>query len=278
MLTFNTARQLNYFMTCTTVDDIHYIATSKDELIFKGMYLTQRNYSEYYMELFHELVKHYYQVDDSSGIFLELGANIGTTGIYFLKKLTPNLKLLAFEPDAENFKLLRANLILNDVEEKTVVENYGLGLEESEQIMHRSANNPGSNSLFVEYVGGTDLPSETIKIIPLDKYFAKKNLDVADIKYIWLFTQGFEPQVLFGAKNLLVRNPAPICMEFNPHIWKISDSYEKMLQFLAPIYSNYIWFREVERTGKINVYPLEKLLEFQDETGYLGPIFLIKRS
>jgi len=84
------------------------------------------------MKIFHDLAQKYYQVDDSNGLFLDLGANIGTTGIYFLKKLTPNLKLLAFEPDAENFKMLHANLILNDLYENSIVENFGLGIEESE--------------------------------------------------------------------------------------------------------------------------------------------------
>ena len=99
MSTFNVARQLNYFISATTEDGLHYLATSKDDYVIKTMYLNRKNHAENEMKLFHMLAKEFYHVDDSKGLFLDLGANIGTTGIYFTKKLAPNLKLLAFEPD-----------------------------------------------------------------------------------------------------------------------------------------------------------------------------------
>ena len=277
MLTFSTARRLNDFVTCTMEDGLNFIATSNDIIIMRNMYVNCRTWEENEMKLFYELAHQFYQIDDSTGLFLDLGANIGTTGIYFTKKLTPNLKLLAFEPDPENFKLLRANLILNDLEEKTVAENFGLGVEKSEQVMYRMPKNPGSNgmytNLFLE-----DAPTEMIKIIQLDKYFAEKNLAAADIKYIWIDTEGFEPQVLLGMKNLLTENPAPIFMEFNPHLWKKSGFYEKMMELLVPLYSSYIFVPELVRSKKINVYPLEKLWEFQSTPSHkhTGDIFLIK--
>ena len=117
ILHFNSARQFgNYFTSCTTADGLHYVATSQDTMIMKNMYTNRRTWAEEDMNMFQALAKMFYNVDDSEGLFLDLGANIGTTGIYFTKILAPNLKLLAFEPDTENFKLLRTNLILNDIE------------------------------------------------------------------------------------------------------------------------------------------------------------------
>lgn len=125
-LNFEISRQLGKYITCT-VDGISYVATSADDLVMRKMYTQRVNFSKKAMEFFHTLAKRYYDVDDSAGYFLDLGANIGTTGIYFIKKLTPDLKVLAFEPDTENFKLLCVNLILNGVEAKFDVVNYGLG-------------------------------------------------------------------------------------------------------------------------------------------------------
>lgn len=48
------------------------------------------------------------------GIFMDIGANIGTTSIYFRKKLAANLTYIAFEPVKENYKLLKINCILNN--------------------------------------------------------------------------------------------------------------------------------------------------------------------
>ncbi|MBQ7199732.1 MAG: FkbM family methyltransferase, partial [Selenomonadaceae bacterium] len=173
ILHFKTARQFNYFTSCTTADGLHYVATSKDNYVIRPMYLNNKNHAEHEMKLFQLLTKIFYGIDGSEGLFLDLGANIGTTGIYFTKILAPNLKLLAFEPDPENFKLLRANLILNDMEEKTIAENYGLGDVENEMTMYRDIYNPGHNGIFSNDSG---VEAETVKIIPLDKYFAEKNI------------------------------------------------------------------------------------------------------
>jgi len=262
-----------------TAEGLHYIATSRDDYIMKSMYINGKNVTVDDMKLFKMLVQRFYHVDDGEGLFLDLGANIGTTGIYFLKKLTPNLKLLAFEPDAENFKMLRANLILNDIEEKAAVENFGLGIEESEQTLYRNGENPGANSVFAEWFGeNNNLPTETIKIISLDKYFAEKNLAADDIKYIWIDTEGFEPQVLIGAQNILKKNPAPIFMEFNPHIYQKFGFYEKWMSLLSEIYGGYIFIQDAMKTGNFQEQPLEKLWEYQNYPNQVGDIFLIKKS
>ncbi len=272
ILHFKTARQFNYFTSCTTADGLHYVATSKDDTIMGTMYIKRKTWSEDDMKLFQLLAKNFYGTDDSEGLFLDLGANIGTTGIYFTKKLAQNLKLLAFEPDPENFKLLRTNLILNDLYKKTTVENYGLGNEETEMTMYKAPWNPGANRLFQER---DDQETEIIKIISLDKYFAEKNISAKDVKYIWIDTEGFEPQVLFGAKNILTENPAPIFMEINPHWYKKSGCLDKLINFLSELYPYYIFVQEVFRDKKIEVYPIEKLREFQDYPTYLGDFFLI---
>lgn len=264
-------------MTCTTHDGLNYIATSKDKYIINTMYTNRRNYNDEDMHWFHDVARKFYDVDDSSGLFLDLGANIGTTGIYFTKKVAPNLKLLAFEPDAENFKLHRINLILNDLEYKATLENYGLGIEDSEQIMYRDSDNPGHNGMFSQESGGV---AETIRITSLDKYFSKNNLSADDIKYIWIDTEGFEPQVLLGAKSLLRKNPAPVFMEFNPQWWQKSGYFEQMIEFLSEIYSSYVRVQEIRDIESIQVNPIEKLREFQNSTldfGQGGDIFLIRK-
>lgn len=265
-------------MTCTTVDGLDFIATSNDVTIMRDMYLNRRTWSEYDMKLFHELARQFYQVDDSGGMFLDLGANIGTTGIYFTKKLAPNLKLLAFEPDPENFKMLRANLILNDIDRNSIAENFGLGAEENTQTMYRNPFNPGSNSMcWGKDEAGREV--ETVRIISLDKYFAEKNLSAADVKYIWIDTEGFEMQVLLGAKNILTENPAPIFMEFNPYVYEKSGMYETMMNFLAEFYASYVLSSEAAK-GAATVYPVENLRKFQGAASILEQhnIFLIKKS
>ena len=205
------------------------------------------------------------------GYFLDLGANIGTTGIYFLKKFTPNLKLLAFEPDAENFKLLRTNLILNDLEDSATVVNCGLGEKPDEMTMYRNLFSPNTNTLFKR---GEDMPTATIKIIALDDYLAENKIAAEEVKYIWIDTEGFEPQVLLGAKNLLGENPAPIFMECNLKVWNESGHFEEILTLLKKGYSHLIHVAG----NNMTLYPLEAIQSVGNPNANIGgngDIFLI---
>ena len=266
-------KNLNAFATCT-VEGLSYVATSADNTIMDNMYIQRVNWASSDMKTFQELAKKYYNVDDSAGYFLDLGANIGTTGIYFCKKLAPNLKLLAFEPDPENFKLHRVNLILNNMEDKATLINCGLGDKFDEMTMYRNLNNPGHNN-FTE--PKENVPTETVKVIPLDSYLAENKIAAQDVKYIWIDTEGFEPQVLLGAKNLLKENPAPIFMECNIKVWKHSGRSREMLALLSKYYSHLI---HIAGDNKI-LYSIEALLTIGNsaaEIGGNGDIFLIRRG
>ena len=272
-LNLEISRQLNNFVTCT-VEGLNYIATSADTFRMPYMFVNRVNWASNDMKRFHELSKQYYNVDDSAGYFLDLGANIGTTGLYFIKKLAPNLKLLAFEPDPENFKMHRVNIILNDLDGVTDLVNCGLSNETNELMLYSNGSNPGANS-FIKQEQST--PIATVKIIPLDAYFAEKKIAVQEVKYIWIDTEGFEAQVLLGAKNLLRENPAPIFMECNLRAWDSSGCFDDMMALLTEGYSYFIHFY----SGKETLHPLDALRTMErpnNPLGQIGDIFLIRKG
>ena len=276
---FNHRRWHRY--VAASAEGLHYIGTSEDNCLIPYIYVINKNHAADEMKLFHALAKKYYNVDDRAGYFLDLGANIGTTGIYFCKKLAPNLKCLAFEPDAENFKLLRINTILNDMEDKMTLVNCGLGENFDTMTMYRDLKNPAANSV-IKY--NDDKPTETIKIIPLDSYLAENKIAAEEVKYIWIDTEGFEAQVLLGAKNLLAKNPAPVFMEFNPTTWNKNGYFDRFVALLKSLgYSHFIWIKEMSQLSEEKIYPTEKLLDWKNselgfggKKGYGGNIFLIK--
>lgn len=239
----------------------------------RKMFVNRSNWASREIRRFQELAKQYYNVDESSGYFLDLGANIGTTGIYFTKKLASNLKLLAFEPDAENYKMHRLNVILNDMEEQVNLVNCGLGDKFDEMTLYRGLSNPGGNSILK---ADPNRLTEIIKIIPLDAYLDEKKIAAQEVKYIWIDTEGFEPQVLLGAKNLLKENPAPIFIELNLGAWDKSGLFDDMMNLLAECYSHFIHFWRGE-----TIYPLEALRTIERPNnllGQIGDIFLIKKG
>lgn len=264
--------KLNNFVTCT-VEGLHYIATSQDDYVIRYMYTYRINHAANNMKNFQSLTRKYYNVDENSGYFLDLGANIGTSGIYFVKKLAVNLKLLAFEPDAENFKLLRINTILNGLEEKATLVNCGLDNKVDEMTMWRNLQNPGGNSILKDVCNKVP---ETIQLISLDSYLIENKILPSEVKYIWIDTEGFESQVLLGAKNLIKENPAPIFMECNLKAWNESGLFEDMMALLEEHYSHFIHIQADE-----TIHPIETLRTMEipnNFLGQIGDIFLIKKG
>ena len=271
-LLWSELKKFNVFFTCT-VEGLSYIATSADPFRMPHMFINNVNWASNDMKRFHELSKQYYKVDDSTGYFLDLGANIGTSGLYFIKNLAPNLKLLAFEPDPENYKMHRVNIILNDLEDVTDLVNCGLANKESELMFYSNGSNPGARG-FIEHKYSA--PIATVKVIPLDSYIAEKKIPARDVKYIWLDTEGFEAKVLLGAKNLLRENPVPIFMECNLRAWDESGLFDDMMTLLAEGYSHFIYVQ-----GDETIYPLDALRTMErpnNPLGQVGDIFLIRKG
>lgn len=274
-LSFKIGCMLNNFVTCT-VEGVSYVGTAADPFRMPYMFVNGINWSAHDMQRFHALAKKYYNIDDGAGYFLDLGANIGTSGIYFVKNLAPNLKLLAFEPDAENFKMHRVNLILNDLDGRATLVNCGLSNEFGELMLYNNGVNPGARS-FIKRGGST--PIATVKIIPLDSYLAEHNIAAQDVKYIWIDTEGLEAQVMLGAKNLLAENPAPIFVEFNLGAWQKSGCFDELMTLLEGLYSHFILFSD----GKEILYPIDAMRTLTPPANPLGrfgggDIMLIKKG
>ena len=239
------------------------------------MYTRRTNFAANEINDFYDLTHKYYDLDDSAGYFLDLGANIGTTVIYFLNKFAPKLKGFAFELVPETFKMLRMNLILNDMEDKVTAVNYGLGDKFDEMTVYKDPADPGATSVVQRRQNM--IPAETIKIIPLDSYIAENKISAQDVKYIWIDTEGFEPQVILGAKNLIKENPAPIFAEFNISAWNQTGYFEPLMDLLAENYSHFV---HIEKGNEI-LYPLEAMKTIEpsrNQYGTRGDIFLIRKG
>ena len=280
-LDLNLEQQMSNFITCTTVDGISYIATSKDRAIMPQMYVFRQNFVADEIKAFYQLSKKYYYFNETEqtggGYFLDLGANIGTTCIYFKKKFNDQLKILAFEPDPTNYMLLKINLMLNHVDNDSIAERLGLGAEKSEQLMHINLKNPGNNSIYPD---NADLPTVKINIVSLDDYIFKNSINCNEIKYIWIDTEGFEAQVILGAKHLISENSIPIFMEFNPTAWDKTDVYDELIEFLEKCYKSYISIPDfIKNNGTSELHPIRELLKFKGvkvATGSMGDIFLVR--
>lgn len=255
---------------CATVEGITYMAHRGDATIMPTMYSENKNWAKDEMWIFHRLSKEYYDIDLSNGgYFCDLGANIGTTCIYFKKIMEPSLGILAFEPVAHTYKILKTNFLINDLGEDCICEKLGMSdIKETQQI-HYAKGNPGGNSILINRGEET----EEIELTSFDEYIEEKNINPKDIKYMWVDTEGYEPKVLKGAQKTLVNNAIPLFMEYNPGVWKETGQVEMLLEVLTKAYSKYIIIPEEEAGQRIE----HNIMEIKDRLNdNQYDIFLIK--
>ncbi|MBE6838046.1 MAG: FkbM family methyltransferase [Ruminococcus sp.] len=261
---------LNYFECeiVSTTEGLQYICEKNDLAMRKAMLETGKTFSYDQIKKFFELTDRHYGKRKRNGIFLDIGANIGTTSIYVKKLINPDLRIIGFEPCKRIWKLFRANCILNDAEDIQAM-NYGVGSKNGTEQFFFSIVNPGGSGLKREI----DLPDreyiEDVDIIALDYYLETNNITADEIDYIWLDVEGFESEVIKGAMKTLTSKKIPFIQEFNPLDYTDWETYEENIK---SVYDNFIVVDEcgidnkdtdiIYSTSQLKEYA-DKLLEFQ---------------
>lgn len=125
-------------------------------------------------------------VFENGDIVIDCGANVGEFNLA-LKELDINVEYIAFEPDIETFNCLKLNNPNSTV--------YNVGLSNENSLMKLFIDNDGGNTSF-SYFGTEKYVYAESKT--LDSYEFRKQ-----IKLLKIDAEGFEPEVLEGAKNTL---------------------------------------------------------------------------
>ena len=142
---------------------------------------------------------------------LNIGANIGMICIPAVARgFFENF--IAIEPDPENFKLLKVNTTLNNLDSKAILINSAVGLKKETKTLIRCKTNRGSHRISEGALGELGESAITVQVDSLQELiseFAISNL------FIVIDVEGYEGYVLEGAKEILRSNP-PIMLEFSP--------------------------------------------------------------
>jgi FkbM family methyltransferase len=134
---------------------------------------------------------------------IDVGANQGQFAEYIRTQIQFKRKIFSFEPLSSAYAVLRAKA---SKDPNWITNNFALGAIESKQEINISGNSFSSSLLNM-------LPSH-IKSAPTSKYIDKEWVDIKTLdsifdvttqlgrnNYLKIDTQGFEKQVLIGAKN-----------------------------------------------------------------------------
>jgi len=173
---------------------------------------------------------------------IDVGANIGYYTVLLADKVGKTGKVYAFEPDIINFEILKKNIEANNLKNVELI-NAAVGSKVGKLKLHKSKENLGDHKLYKTPLGYAASPldeGKTVKIVKLDEYLKDKKVDLMKID-----TQGWEPEVIEGAKNIIAKNKPTMFLEYSPASYKIAKlDGQKMMKNLSKIYKNIWWIDE----------------------------------
>jgi len=154
------------------------------------------------------IIKHCLREGD---VFIDIGSNIGLMSILASLSVSTTGRVYAFEPEAETFSILEHNIALNRIS-NIQAHHLAIGANEGMATIYGSDLNRGSASLIKSPDSHTH--GESIPIQTLDTFVSKNNL--THIRMLKIDVEGWELDVLSGAKRLLAYPTAPIvCVEYS---------------------------------------------------------------
>jgi FkbM family methyltransferase len=186
---------------------------------------------------------------------VDVGANIGEIGILALTQQRAK-KVVAIEPDEENFKLLETNALLNHLSAERM-QMYcaaaGSG-NPKEVVLKRSSTNYGDHQIDshgqARIVEGSE--ARMVANLRLDDIVKPTTTQTA---LLFIDVQGYELQVLQGAPALL-RRRVPLVIEISPSHLEQHGSFAELV-FLLRGYEGY-YDLGLHRPTKQNLTALEQ--------------------
>ena len=199
---------------------------------------------------------------------IDVGASIGNVIITALSKKVFETGI-AIEPSEEEFKILKANIILNSFENKIQLYNCALTNSDAKFINFEiDENDIGDQRVhYKEYDGLYDEKNRkkvSVKNEMFDNLFEKVDLSNS---LIWLNNQGSEAQVIDGGRKLLSKFKPPLILEYGPYYLKNSDSHSLLLKNIQEIYSNIYDPLNFKSFGEIKNFNFNKVYDDLGERG-----------
>jgi FkbM family methyltransferase len=148
----------------------------------------------------------------SGDVFLDIGANVGLFTIVGASKVGPKGRVYSFEPVKKTFGRLTENINLNNLN-NTKAYNLGLSNEDGELEMTTSADGFDAWNSFGKPSAGSSFILEKVPTFKLDSWIADEK--IAHVSLVKIDVEGWEYNVILGAKSLLSSDAAPdLLVEF----------------------------------------------------------------
>lgn len=178
--------------------------------------------------------------------FVDVGANIGTTTVPAL--LTHGFgSAVAVEPEPENLRVLRLNMLLNGVEDQVKVLPAAVSDEVGQSNLVVDHSRGGKHWIVTD--DGTRKPKDAsptilqVESVTLDHLVETGTIDPGATGMLWMDAEAHEGHILRGASSLLTRG-VPLVLEWNPGNLVRQGDLEMILKAVG---ENYTHFTDMHR-------------------------------
>jgi FkbM family methyltransferase len=175
------------------------------------------------------------------GVFVDVGANIGTQTIYALQTGAFS-HAACFEPEPENFRLLRANLALNALDQMASTFQTAVSDTTGTVEFELSTQNIGDHRVsLTKEDGAFDEKTRnriTVSRAPLDDLLATAGITNSEVALLWTDTEGHEDAVLAGASGLIASD-VPVFLEFWPYALERSGGTKRLVDFMKGAFTHF---------------------------------------
>ena len=252
----------NELLIGNTEEGLHYVINSSDDTIGRIVFRSRRSFDSHHLLISLKIL------DVKKKVLLDVGANIGTVGLFAVKQgLVSNC--IAFEPDPTNFQLLKTNVKINNLADKFELHNVALASDKVGPLLFElSPKNFGDHRIHLNNSSGLSGEEKrkviTVETNSLNHVCEKINLDECILS---MDTQGFEGDILSGASSLIDAG-VPIITEFYPYCLMRTNGLNKFYSALSK--SKYKTFYDLRNpTISIN-FSIEEIKKIAKELGTDG--------
>lgn len=147
-------------------------------------------------------------------IFIDVGSNIGLISLFSSKLVGPDGAVYSFEPEPVIYAILRKNIEINRVSN---VHTYDLALGSARTtatIYSALATKAKRGAASLIKPSESHAAGATVKVQTLDEFVCANK--IANVRMLKIDVEGWELEVLKGARHLLASQTAPIiCIEYS---------------------------------------------------------------
>jgi FkbM family methyltransferase len=220
-------------------------------------------------------------------LFVDVGANIGTSTVSALAS-QPFGSAVCCEPEEENYRLLRANLALNDLEERTSTLRVAVS-DHSGTSNLIVVGGPAGKSRIVAYpekimdkrVGRAarrledptvELPEMTVtevEVVTLDGLVSDGVIETDRVGMLWIDAEGHEGHILRGGHSL-TEHGVPLIFEFHPTGLEAHGTRADIHEIAEERYTHFVDMRRHEPDHeRFGLQPVGELRPFAER--FLDP-------